>query len=208
MYEIKGDLQVKRTIIADRRADQGMFSDAAVVGAVTLVRHSAAWQNLTAAAAQDVNLPTATGCPNGWRVVVQASGAGDLTVKDSAAATIEVVEAGRAYEFILTDNSGAAGVWYVNFLENADVLPASRYTLTHNATSDWTGPTGNYYIVTTTAATHGRGTRPTFQFFETVGSDEIEVMPDQAKIVTASGNVAFRVPDTPDLRYAGKVIFV
>jgi hypothetical protein len=206
-YEIKGDLQVKRTIIADRRVDQGLNA-AVIVGAETLVRHSANWQALSAAGAQDVNLPDATTLPEGWRVVVHANGAADLTVKDAAAGTVEVVEAGRAYEFYLIDNSAAAGTWYVNFLENADVLPASRYTLTHNAVADWGAAAGGYYSITTTAATHGRGTRPTFQFFETSGANEVEVNPDQAYIITASGNVVFRVPDAPDLRYAGKVIFV
>ena len=207
MYEIKGDLQVKRTIIADRRVDQGQRT-AAIVGTDTLVRHSASWQALSAAAPQNVVLPDATTCPNGWKIVIQAAGASTLTVQDNSTATVEAVTTGRAYEFYLTDNSTPAGVWYVNFLENADVLPASRYTLTHNAVADWGAAGGGYYTITTTAVTHGRGTRPTFQFFETVGANEVEVMPDQAFIVTASGDVVFRVPDTPDLRYAGKVIFV
>jgi len=206
-YEIKGDLTVKRTIVADRRADQGLNA-ATITGAETLVRHSAAWQALSAAAGQDVNLPVALNVtPAGWRVVVQATGAADLTVKDSTGSTIEVVEAGRAYKFILTDDSDAAGTWYVNFLENADVLPASRYTITHNNTTDWTAD-GSDWKIETTAATHGRGTRPTFQFFETSTGNEIQVTPNEAFFATATGNHTFKVPGSPECRYEGKVIFV
>ena len=204
--EVKGDMQVKRTGIFDRRADQGL-RQATIVGADTLTRHSAWWQSLSAAAPQDVNLPDATTLPNGWAVVVFASGASDLTVKDNGGTTIHLVESGNAYEFFLVDNGDADGTWYVNFLEISSEVPALRYTMTHNAVADWGAAVGGYYTITITEATHEKGTSPVPQYYETSGADQIEVIPDRS-LVNASGDVSFRVPDSPDLRYAGKVIII
>jgi len=209
-YEIKGDLQVRRTLIADRRADQGLAASV-ITGAATLTRHSAWWQALSAAAGQDVNLPDPTAsptCPNGWTVVVQATGAADLTVKDAGTGTVKVVPAGSAYEFTLTNNGSAAGTWHVMSLEDAGTVVASRYTSPHNATTDWGSASGGYYTISVTGAVHGRGTNPMIQYYEVVGGNQIQVTPDQSSVASATGNLSFRVPDSPDLRYAGKVIFI
>ena len=206
-YEIKGDIAVKRTVIADRRVDQGMNSEV-ITGAETLTRHSAAWQALSAAAPQDVNLPDATLLPLGWQTVIHASGASVLTVKDAGGSTVTTIIAGQAESFTCTSIGAAAGTWYNYTLEDAGVVVATRYTSTFDATTSWGAAGGGYYTIAITAATHGRGTRPTVQYLETVGSDEILVIPDQSKFVTASGDLSFRVPDDPDLRFAGKAIFI
>jgi len=206
--EIKGDLVVKRTLVADRRVDQGLNADT-ITGAEALSRHSAFWQSLSAVAAQNVVLPDATGLPNGWSVVVHATGAETLTVQDNDANdTVATVAPDEAKKFILTDNGDADGTWFVDQLLVPAEAAAQRYTLTHDATTDWGVAGGGYYTIATTAATHGRGTRPTVQFYETVDDDEVEVTPDRSLFATATGNHSFRVPEDPDLRYAGKAIFV
>lgn len=205
--QIKGDLTVKRTLIADRRVDNGLKASV-ITGAEVLTRHSAYWQSLSAAAPQDCTLPDATTLPNGWAVVVYASGAEAITVKDDTTGdTIKAVPAGEAYQFVLLDNSDADGTWHVVKLDDPGEVVASRYTTTHDATTDWGAAAGGYYTITITAATHGRGTSPNTEFYETDGTDQIAVMPDRV-LVAANGDVSFRVPEDPDLRYAGKVVII
>jgi len=205
--EIKGDIQIKRTGIFDRRADQGL-RDFTVTTTESLVRHSARWQYLTAGSNQDIVLPDATTLPEGWEIVVNSYGAGILTVQDNGTTNLQTVNQDEAFLFTLLDNATSDGVWHITALDNPSSAPATRFVLTHNATSDWGSPSAGYYTITTAQTTHTRGTRPMVQFYETVGSDEIEVTPDQSKFVTSSGDHDFRVPDDPDLRYAGKVIYV
>lgn len=205
--QIKGDLTVKRTLIADRRVDNGLKASV-ITGAEVLTRHSAYWQSLSAAAAQDCTLPDATTLPNGWAVVVYASGASTITVKDDTAGdTIKAVPAGEAYQFVLLDNGDADGTWHVVKLDDPGEVVASRYTSTHDATTDWGAASDGYYTISITAATHGRGTSPNAEFYETDGTDQIAVMPDRV-LVAANGDVSFRVPEDPDLRYAGKVVII
>jgi hypothetical protein len=75
-----------------------------------------------------------------------------------------------AYLFTLLDNSTTGGRWYVTSLENSGDVPASRYTKNHNNTSDWAGPTyDEYYTISVTSSTHGRGDKPAVQFFGGTG---------------------------------------
>lgn len=84
-----------------------------------------------------------------------------------------------------------------------------RYVLTHNATTDWGSPSGGYYTISVSGVTQGRGNNPMIQFFEdTGGGNLIQVFPDQITVDNTNGNVTFRVPDSPDLRYAGQVVFI
>lgn len=207
--EFKGDIEIVRTGVFGRRADQGLNADTITGDETSLVRHSAYWQSLSAENDQDVNLPDATTLPNGWEVVIHATGAADLKVKDDTSAdTIGTVESGKASRFTCIDNSDEDGTWYVSSVATSEEGAAERYTLTHDATTDWGSAAGGYYTITTTAATHGRGTRPMVQFYETVSTDEIEVSPDSSLFVTSSGDHSFRVTEDPEGRYAGKVIFI
>lgn len=208
--EIKGDITIKRTGIFERRVDQGLLASA-ISSTLALLRHDARWQDITATGAQDVTLPVATGLPEGWEVVINASSGDNLTVKDGGAgATVQVITAGTsgAYLFTLIDNSAAAGVWHVTPLFDAGLLPAQRYVETHDATTDWGTAGGGYYTITVTEATHGRGVNPNIQFYEDVGAGVLhEVTPDRS-VVAANGDSSFRVPEVPDLRYAGQVVYV
>ena len=207
--QIKGDLTVRRTLIADRRVDNGLRASV-ITGTEALTRHSAYWQSLSAAAPQDCTLPDATTLPgtSSWTVVVYASGAETITVKNNSTGdTIKAVAPGEAYQFVLLDNSDADGTWHVVKLDDPGEVVASRYTSTHDATTDWGSAAGGYYTITITAATHGRGTSPNAEFYETDGTDQIAVMPDRV-LVAANGDVSFRVPEDPDLRYAGKVVII
>lgn len=201
--EFKGDIRIRRTGVFDRRADQGLRS-ASITTEESLNRHSAYWQSLESTSGNDVlNLPDVGDLPNGWQVVIHNIGNEDLQVLDGSTQEAIVTPDG-AKRLTLLDG----GDWFVENLEDAEEVSAQRFTLTHNNTSDWGSESAGYYTITTTASTHGRGTRPMIQFYETVGSYEIEVTPDRSLFVTASGDHSFRVPSDPDIRYTGKVIYI
>lgn len=208
MSTIKGDLQVCRSITAARRVNQGLIAKT-ITGAESLDLHSEWWQQLDAASAQDVILPDATTLTEGWSVVVEAvTSTLDVKTFDSVTpVSRKEVSPGRAYQFTLTDNSTDAGVWYVNFLEEADTLPTARYTETFNATTDWGAASGGFYTLTIAQATHTRGTTPQVDVFELSGSDYIQVETDELKVL-ANGDVAIRVPESPDCRFAGRAVLV
>lgn len=208
MGEIKGDLQVCRTIDAGRRVNQG-FNAETITAAEQLELHSAWWQELTAASAQDVILPDATGLPNGWQVVVKAN-TSTLSVKTFDSVTpvlLKDVLDGEAYEFTLIDNGTDEGTWYVNLLEEAGAVASARYVENFNATTDWGSAVGGIYTQTITAATHGRGTSPEIQLFEESGADFVKVDADNIKVL-ANGDVEITVPEDPDCRFAGKAVFI
>jgi hypothetical protein len=208
MAEIKGDLKVCRTIDAARRVNQGLRATT-ITGAEQLELHSHYWQRVTAASTQDVILPDATTLPNGWSVVVEAK-TSNINVKTYDAVTPvlrKTVTPDRAYEFTLVDNGTAAGVWYVNFLEEADTLATARFTATFDASTDWGAASGGYYTQVITQATHTRGTSPQVDVFEESGSDFVKVDLDELKVL-ANGDVELRVPEDPDCRFAGKVVMI
>jgi hypothetical protein len=208
MGTIKGDLNVCRTINAARRVNQGLLAST-ITAAEQLEIHSEYWQQITAAAVQDVILPDATTLPNGWAIVVEGK-TSNLNVKTYDAVTPvlrKTVTPDRAYEFTLVDNSTDEGVWYVNFLEEADTLATARFTSTFDATTSWGTASGGYYTQTITQATHTRGTSPQVDVFEVSGSDFVKVELDELKVL-ANGDVEMRVPESPDCRFAGKVVMV
>lgn len=84
---------------------------------------------------------------------------------------------------------------------------AAKYVDTFNATTDWGSPSGGYYTITITEATHNLGINPTINLFEEDAGDYLSVEVDEIR-VNVSGDVSFRVPETPDLRFAGKIIII
>ena len=204
-YEIKGDLLVKRTIVADRRVDSGLRS-LVITAPELLVRHSCWWQNLSAASNEVVNLPDATTLPNGWQVVIVADGAGDLDVQDDGGTSLRVVSPTppKAVAFTLMDNGTTDGVWQIYTLEDHGNTAAWRYTDTFDATTDWGTAALGYYTMTYAAATHLKGVNPVAQVFETISGVDYRTQPDQTG-VNASGDIDLIVPDDPDCRFAGRI---
>lgn len=206
--EIKGDLQVCRTINAGRRVNQALVAKT-ITAAEQLTIHSEWWQHLSAAAAQDVVLPDATTLAPGWTVMVCADGAAALDVKTYDAVTPlsrKVVPAGDCFEFTLVNNGTAAGVWKVNYITENSMVASDRYVETFDATTDWGSAVGGIYTQTITAGTHGRGMSPQVDLFELSGGDFIETLADVK--VLANGDVEITVPENPDCRFAGKAVFI
>ena len=204
---IQGDLTVLRTINAGRRVNEGGQSKP-LVGTETYDLHCPAWNNYTAAAPQDVILPDATTLALDWKVVVNNE---DLTnaiaIKDNSSGLVKSIIAGRCYEFTCTDVSTPAGAWHITFRDQSDLIPSERYSTTFDATTSWGSPVGGYYSITYTAATHLLGTNPRPTLYILDGSDYDEVQSDQLKVL-ANGDVVFRVPQTPNGRFAGKIVIL
>lgn len=156
--DIIGDGSVLRTMNVGRRLNEGLTAQT-ISTPLVLDKHSAKWQKVTAASAQDVILPDATTLALGWEQVVYSVGAGTVTVKSGAATPVAIqnIITGRAYRFTLVANSDAAGEWYIDFLEDAESLVSERYPHTFDATTSWGSASGGYYSMTISAATHGRG---------------------------------------------------
>jgi len=204
---IKGDLDVCRTVDA-RRVNTGLISKT-ITAAEQLEIHSPNWNILESATAQSVILPDASTLPLGWEVTVQA-GTSTLNVNTfdaSSPVLLNSVEPGTAYKYTLVENADGAGVWYRNLLEEAESMASERYCETFDATTSWGAAVGGYYTLVVPQATHTRGVNPTVDTFETVGTDNVEVTPDELK-VSATGDVSIRVVETPDCRFAGKAVFI
>jgi hypothetical protein len=203
MPSLKGNLTVKSVITAGRRCNQGA-ADRSITGADVIVVNDEAWLNYTSDGAYNITLPDANTLPLGWTVVINNKSAFTLTVKDGAAGTVKAISAVRAYRFTATNIDDAEGEWFVDYLEEADLLPAERYSSSFNATTDWGVAVAGYYTISITAATHGMGTQPLVIVGELNGSDFDGVILDNMKIL-ANGDIAMRVVELPDSRFAGRI---
>lgn len=211
MTQVKGDLSVKRSLTVDRRITDG-FSAETIVAIRNITVNDYAWLRITNTTTQDIVLPDATTLLNGWKQVIDVpstSGA-SVNVKTYHATTpvlLKNILAGRTYTFILVDNSTSIGVWKIEFIEESEFVPVERFVSTFTATTEWGTASGGFYTITVTEATHGRGVQPLVTIQELSGSDYINVSPHSI-LILANGNISISVPDSPDLRFAGRMIIV
>jgi len=209
--QVKGDLLVKRTITTERRVNEGAYAET-ITAQRDLILHEYAWLRISNDTTQDVVLPDATTLPLGWKQVIDVpvTSVASVNVKTyhiSSPVLLKNILTDRAYEFICVDNSTAAGTWLIDFLEEADKIPTGRYSSPFTATTEWGTASNGYYTITITEATHGRGTNPNVQVYELSGSDFHKVDVDDV-LVLANGNTSIRVPEVPNLRFAGKIVFI
>jgi len=209
MREFRGDVNVKRTLVADRRVDQGL-NDETISTSVVLTRHAEYFQKLNATTGNNLAvLPDATTLPNGWEVVILNDGNVALEVQDDAdAATFDDIATGNANRYILLDNGTDEGIWFVEPMDAAAVTAATRYTATFDATTSWGSASGGYYTITITQATHTRGSHPSVQLFIGDGGTGFNVVEPDETNVEANGDVSFQVPSDPDLRFQGKIVLI
>lgn len=221
-YSIGRHLEVGRVGVAGRRFNGG-YNAETISGNRQLTWDDYDFLSISNASEQSVILPDATTNPNyttltgvtdlaGWSIIIHVpESSGDSVMVQTYDATtptdLKQILTGRAYRFTCVDASTSAGVWHINFLEEADLVPSERYTSTFDATTSWGAAAAGYYTITVTAATHGRGTNPEVTVLAADGSDWVVVSPDRVKVLS-TGNVQIRVPETPDLRFAGKILFL
>jgi hypothetical protein len=102
--------------------------------------------------------------------------------------------------------TAAAGTNTTQLATTAFVQTAlNKYVQTFNATTDWGSAAGGFYTITVVAGTHGKGTAVDVRLEEGSGADWIRTMADQ-EIVRSTGNVEIKVTDSPDGRFAGRII--
>lgn len=79
----------------------------------------------------------------------------------------------------------------------------NRYSQTITLAS-WGSPSSGVYSITVLEATHGREENPVVQVYENdlTNFDQIEVDIN----INPSGDITISVPETPDLRFEGKII--
>ncbi len=211
--EIRGDLNVGRVIEAGRRINTGV--DDTNSNDIELDKYSHQMLLIDTSTVGSVRLPNATSLPLGWNLFVSvAETSQEVNVKtyhESVPVNLKEIISGRAYEFVLLDNDNAEGVWLINYLEEADLIPTERFIVSFTIDiggDNWTSESSGYHTIVINGSTHGRGARPTVQVFKDTGDDLIQILPDQIKIAKSDGDVTIRVPSDPNLRFAGSVILV
>jgi len=71
----------------------------------------------------------------------------------------------------------------------------------------WSGPSGGFYTYTVLAIDHGKGVNPGVQVYLDTSSNYDKVEVDRVRI-SSIGDVEIRVPDSPDLRFTGRIIIL
>lgn len=101
----------------------------------------------------------------------------------------------------IDDDSTVKGA--LQALESAVEVPHAFVT-SFNATLSWGAASGGYHSITLLASVHERGTTPIFQIEEGSAAPFTLVQVDQVT-VNSSGDITFRVPSSPDGRFAGRI---
>lgn len=92
------------------------------------------------------------------------------------------------------------------FLSIASVSSAP-YTQTFNATTDWGSAVGGYYTISITSGTHGKGTNIVgVEIYEDDGTNYVFLNSDVLRWNKTTGTVSILVTDTPDGRFAGRIV--
>lgn len=91
-----------------------------------------------------------------------------------------------------------------DYLGAGGSAPVNYYSL-FNSTTDWGAASGGFYTITIPSSTHGKGNNPMVEIFELNGGNYEKVFVDQV-LISAIGDISFRVPSSPDLRFIGKIV--
>ena len=158
---------------------------------------------------RDVVLPDATTLPNGWKINIQniSDGSEDILVKDNSTGTLlrtiynpASSNETSAYELILTDNSTADGVWYINELGDPTINIA-KYTEDF-LIADWSAVVAGLTTLTVNASTHERGANPMWNILDSNGQRVI----CHLETVDGSGNITLTV--TEDDEFDGTIVII
>lgn len=201
--------------VSANRVNEGLNTET-LTATKDLTALDAGVQVFDCATAQDVVLPDCTGTGNGelygaWSVIVHVadSSTESVDVKTYDATTpalLKTVEPGETYQFINIGKSTAAGSWKVVLLEVPTQDPALRYAFTHDATTSWTDNTTDYSF-SINSATHGIN-ESDFVIATYSGATSPFVKVEPYVEYTDAGVVTVKVSNSPDGRYAGRVIIL
>ena len=203
-----GDYEIGRS--AKARSFQHGLSEETITTTRNIDIHDYQYLRLSCATNQDTVLPDATTLTAGWNRIIDvpSDSVGSILVKTYHAVTpvlLKTLASGKSIKVTLVNNSTAAGTWKVEVISESETSAAERYVSGFTATTEWGTASAGYYTITVTAATHGIGTNPVVSVQQLTGSDYIVVEADQLKIFS-NGDVSIRVPETPNLRFAGRLV--
>jgi hypothetical protein len=83
---------------------------------------------------------------------------------------------------------------------------ATRYTALFNNTTDWTLSSPDY-LYTVLASSHGKGTTPNIQVFESLGGGSYEQVIVNISINNL-GDVTLKISETPNNRFNGLILII
>jgi len=89
----------------------GFTTITAAAGTTILTNASAGWQNVVGTTTQTIRLPVATTLYKGLTFTITSSSTGNVTITDSASATVDTIITGGTAVMVLTDNTTSAGTW-------------------------------------------------------------------------------------------------
>lgn len=204
-FYIGSQLRVGRNIVLS-------LSNETLTSQRTVKTNDYDWLRVSNETTQDIVLPNATGLVNGWAITIDvlAASTASVNVKSYHATTPVLVKnilAGKTYRFKLMDNSTEAGVWKLEIITESEQSEAERYVATFNATTDWGSASGGYYTFGVLASEHLLGSNNQIYVEEYNGSlyyggDVV------TPIQNAAGDITIKVPEDPDLRFAGRLIIL
>jgi hypothetical protein len=83
------------------------------------------------------------------------------------------------------------------------------YVQLFDATTDWGAPSAGLYTITVLATTHGLGVNVNaIEIYETIGSTSVFTLVNDVIIDNSTGDVSITVTETPDGRFAGKIVII
>ena len=89
----------------------GFTTITAAAGTTILTNASTGWYNVVGTTTQTIRLPVATTLYKGLTFTITSSSTGNVTITDSASATLDTLITGGTAIMVLTDNTTSAGTW-------------------------------------------------------------------------------------------------
>jgi len=89
----------------------GYTTITAAAGTTVLTNASTGWYNVVGTTTQTIRLPIATTLYKGLTFTITSSSTGNVTITDSASATLDTIITGGTAIMVLTDNTTSAGTW-------------------------------------------------------------------------------------------------
>lgn len=114
--------------------------------------------------------------------------------------------AGKLLINTTTDDGSGSNVQVSGGISINGLGVPTKHVTVFNATTDWGSAGDGYYTITVPATTH-KAAAATVQVFESSGPDYDSIIPDRIR-VTSVGDVQIRVPETPDGRFAGRIVII
>ena len=204
---VKGDLDVSRAV-KTIRANETMRTLTGTSN-VTLVGTDGKIINNASTSAINVVLPAANVTPiqQGFAYYIINNGTGTISLQTNGGSSLDTIATGLSALVICLTTSTAAGTWEVIHLDR-DNSGVTKTTITFT-TSTWGSASGGEYTQIITAASHNSGATPEYTVYETVtdGFDKVDGIDSFVSSKSGEvGNIHLIINETPDERFAGRIV--